>query len=43
MVFVCLLVFATGMAYASWSPDIRVQRVPLSLHLGEVSVNTWSQ
>lgn len=43
LVFVCLLVFATGMAYASWSPDIRVQRVPLSLHLGEVSVNTWSQ
>ncbi len=42
-VFVCLLLFATGMACASWSPDIHVQRVPLSLHLGEVSVNTWSQ
>ena len=42
-VFVCLLIFATGMAYASWSPDIHVQHVPLSLHLGEVSVNTWSQ
>lgn len=43
VVFVCLLVFATGMAYGSWSPDLRVQRVPLSLHLGEVAVNTWSQ
>lgn len=42
-VFVCLLLFATGMACASWSPDIRVQRVPVSLHLGDVSVNTWSQ
>jgi soluble lytic murein transglycosylase-like protein len=42
-VFVCLLLFATGMAFASWSPDIRIQRVPLSLHLGDVSVNTWSQ
>jgi hypothetical protein len=31
------------MACASWSPDIHLQRVPLSLHLGEVSVNTWSQ
>jgi len=41
--FVCLLLFATGMAWASWSPDIRVQRVTLSLHLGEVSINTWSQ
>jgi soluble lytic murein transglycosylase-like protein len=43
VVFVCLLLFATGMACASWSPDIRMQRVPLSLHLGEISVNTWSQ
>ncbi|HKN88356.1 MAG TPA: transglycosylase SLT domain-containing protein [Nitrospiraceae bacterium] len=43
VVFVCLLLFATGMAWASWSPDIHVQRVPWSLHLGEVSVNTWSQ
>jgi len=43
VVFVCLLLVATGMAYASWSPDIHVQRVPLSLHLGEVAVNTWSQ
>lgn len=43
VVFVCLLIFATGMACASWSPDIHLQRVPLSLHLGEVSVNTWSQ
>jgi hypothetical protein len=42
VVLVCLLVFATGIAYASWSPGIRVQRVPLSLHLGEISVNTWS-
>lgn len=41
--FVCLLLFATGMAWASWSPDIHIQRVPLSLHLGEVSLNTWSQ
>lgn len=31
------------MACASWSPDIHIRRVPLSLHLGEVSVNTWSQ
>ncbi|MEP6888840.1 MAG: transglycosylase SLT domain-containing protein [Nitrospirales bacterium] len=43
VVLVCLLVFATGMAYGSWNPDIRLQRVPLSLHFGEVSVNTWSQ
>jgi soluble lytic murein transglycosylase-like protein len=43
VVFVCLLIFATGMACASWSPDIHVQRVPLSFHLGEVAVNTWSQ
>lgn len=43
VVFVCLLMLATGMACASWSPDIRVQGVPLSLHLGDVSVNTWSQ
>jgi soluble lytic murein transglycosylase-like protein len=42
-VFVCLLLFATGMAFASWSPDIHVQHVPLSLHLADVSVNTWSQ
>lgn len=42
-VFVCLLILATGMACASWSPDIHIRRVPLSLHLGEVSVNTWSQ
>src|SRR5690349_7796981 len=43
VVFVCLLIVATGMACASWSPDIHVQRVPLSLHRGEVAVNTWSQ
>lgn len=42
VVFVSLLVLATGMACASWSPDIKVQRVPLALHLGEVSLNTWS-
>ena len=42
VVLIGLLVCATGIAYASWSPDIRVQRVPLSLHLGEISVNTWS-
>lgn len=42
-IFVCLLLFATGVAFAFWSPDIHAQRVPLSFHLGEVSVNAWSQ
>ena len=40
--FFGLLVLATGVAYASWTPDIHLKAMPLSLHLGEVSVNTWS-
>jgi len=40
--FFGLLVLATGVACASWTPDIHLKAMPLSLHLGEVSVNTWS-
>jgi Transglycosylase SLT domain len=40
MFFVCLLAFATGVAWGCWNPEIRIQQSPAS-PLHEASLNAW--
>src|SRR5687768_7573190 len=42
MAFACLLAFATGMAWASWRPEIHIDSFGLSAGLREASFNTWT-
>ncbi|MGH7232840.1 MAG: hypothetical protein ACREJU_16000, partial [Nitrospiraceae bacterium] len=41
MVFVCLLTFATGVAWSSWHPEFRIQQPP-SIRVNEMSLNSRS-
>jgi len=38
----CILSFATGLACASWSPEIRVDQPRMSVHVREAALNGWS-
>jgi hypothetical protein len=42
IVFLCLLLFGTGMAWAHWTPDIRVHRPVAGHRFTDASLSSWS-